>query len=111
MIASAVLNASLWERRNDRVAAWSRGMKQKLALACTLIHTPEIDYSGKGHKPPQTPGSASIKDNILTVVMGDPNNLPSLDELPSKQEVLAKDKAAAPAPFSACASPAKGPPI
>ena len=34
----------LWERRGDRVEKWSRGMKQKLALARTLIHTPPLVF-------------------------------------------------------------------
>jgi ABC-2 type transport system ATP-binding protein len=32
----------LWDRRADRVALLSKGMKQKLALARALVHDPEI---------------------------------------------------------------------
>jgi len=32
----------LWERRKERAGKWSRGMKQKLALARVLLHKPSL---------------------------------------------------------------------
>ena len=34
----------LWERRKERIDDWSRGMKQKLAVARAMLHRPELIF-------------------------------------------------------------------
>jgi ABC-2 type transport system ATP-binding protein len=41
-IHELLTHMGLWERRKDRAGDWSRGMKQKLALARTLLHRPSL---------------------------------------------------------------------
>ena len=41
-IKELLTRIGLWERRKEVVRKWSRGMKQKLALARALIHEPDL---------------------------------------------------------------------
>jgi ABC-2 type transport system ATP-binding protein len=41
-IKELLTHMGVWERRREPVAKWSRGMKQKLALARTLLHRPSL---------------------------------------------------------------------
>ncbi|MHB1413769.1 MAG: ABC transporter ATP-binding protein [Chloroflexota bacterium] len=43
-IKELLTHVGLWERRRDKVATWSRGMKQKLAIARALIHRPRLIF-------------------------------------------------------------------
>jgi ABC-2 type transport system ATP-binding protein len=41
-IQNLLTGLDLWERRTDRAGSWSRGMKQKLALARAMLHSPRL---------------------------------------------------------------------
>jgi ABC-2 type transport system ATP-binding protein len=43
-IRELLSHLDLWERRKNLVGGWSRGMKQKLAIARTLLHRPELIF-------------------------------------------------------------------
>ena len=41
-IKELLVNIGLWERRKEKVGQWSKGMKQKLALARAMLHRPPL---------------------------------------------------------------------
>jgi len=43
-IQALLTDMGLWERRKEAVGTWSRGMKQKLAVARTLLHRPALIF-------------------------------------------------------------------
>ena len=43
-IEELLTRLGLWERRREQVVKWSRGMKQKLAVARTLLHRPSLIF-------------------------------------------------------------------
>lgn len=43
-IKELLASMDLWERRREQVATWSRGMKQKLALARAMLHRPAMAF-------------------------------------------------------------------
>jgi ABC-2 type transport system ATP-binding protein len=43
-IQEMLAQMGLWERRKDRAGSWSKGMKQKLALARAMLHQPQLTF-------------------------------------------------------------------
>ncbi len=43
-IKELLTNMGLWDRKNEIVKGWSRGMKQKLAVARAMLHRPKVIF-------------------------------------------------------------------
>jgi ABC-2 type transport system ATP-binding protein len=66
-IRELLTHFGLWERRRDRVGTWSRGMKQKLAIARTIVHRPPLVFLDEPTAGLDPAASASLRDDIVAL--------------------------------------------
>jgi ABC-2 type transport system ATP-binding protein len=63
-------NLGLWEKRGDYVESFSRGMKQKLALAAALIHSPTLMLLDEPLTGLDAAAARQVKDLLQDFVRG-----------------------------------------
>lgn len=67
-IKELLTHFGLWERRKEGVSRWSRGMKQKLALARVLLHRPALIFLDEPTSGLDPVAAAALRDDLSALV-------------------------------------------
>lgn len=67
-IKELLIHLDLWERRRDQVGTWSRGMKQKLAVARALLHHPPLVFLDEPTAGFDPLAAAALRDDLASLV-------------------------------------------
>ena len=67
-IRELLTNLDLWDRRKEPVANWSRGMKQKLAMARALLHRPALLFLDEPTAGLDPAAAARLRDDLESLV-------------------------------------------
>jgi len=66
-IKELLTDLGLWKRREERVGTWSRGMKQKLAVARVLLHRPSLIFLDEPTAGLDPIAAAALRDDLETL--------------------------------------------
>lgn len=66
-IKELLTRIDVWERRHERVAKWSRGMKQKLALARAILHRPPLVFLDEPTAGLDVVAAAALREDLAAL--------------------------------------------
>jgi len=66
-IRQQLTSLGVWERRQEQVGTWSRGMKQKLALARALLHRPPLVFLDEPTAGLDVVAAAAVRDDLAAL--------------------------------------------
>ncbi len=67
-IKELLVHLDLWDRRKEQVGTWSRGMKQKLAVARALLHRPSLIFLDEPTSGFDPMAAAALRDDLAALV-------------------------------------------
>ena len=67
-IRELLIHFDLWERRKERVSTWSRGMKQKLAVARAILHRPSLLFLDEPTAGLDPVAAAALREDLANFV-------------------------------------------
>jgi ABC-2 type transport system ATP-binding protein len=70
-IQELLVHLELWERRHDRVATFSKGMRQKLAVARALIHRPSLIFLDEPSSGLDAVAATALREDIRALARGE----------------------------------------
>jgi ABC-2 type transport system ATP-binding protein len=63
-IKELLTDIGVWERRRERVGTWSKGMKQKLALARAMLHRPALVFLDEPTAALDVMSATDVRDDL-----------------------------------------------
>jgi ABC-2 type transport system ATP-binding protein len=98
-IKELLTHLDLWDRRKEKVGNWSRGMKQKIAIARALFHHPPLVFLDEPTAGLDPVAAAALHDDLTSLVANEgvtiflnTHNLAEAEKLCAQVGVIRKGK-------------------